>query len=272
MTGFQGGAWLRSLPWTVAAVVVLLVITFVAARRAGRHNVIDTAWGLGFCLVAVTSYVTSAGHGNALRRNVLLVLVLVWGLRLAWHIGRRSLGRGEDPRYAELLAKAKGSQTLYALRTVYLGQGLLVLFIGLPVQIGMFERGPLGIVGWLGIAVWAVGLFFEAVGDHQMASFRADPANRGKVIDVGLWRYTRHPNYFGDACVWVGLFLVAAQRWPGVLTVLSPAVMVYLLANGSGKKVLERSMIKRPGYRAYMQRTSGFLPLPPRRSRSGPTG
>ena len=263
--GYDWSAYLHSLPWTVGAVAVLLVVFFAIGVRIGRHNVIDVAWGLGFCTVAGTAFLTSIGHGCTVRRVLLLVLVLIWGVRLAWHIGRRSIGKGEDPRYEELLARGKGRPNLYALRVVYLLQGVLVLFISLPVAIGMYEGGRVFVLGWIGVAIWAVGLYFESVGDRQMAAFRADPANRGTLIDVGLWRYTRHPNYFGDACVWAGLFLLSAERWPGVLFVLSPAVMIYLLANGSGKKVLERSMMKRPGYKEYMERTSGFIPLPPKR-------
>ena len=164
-----------------------------------------------------------------------------------------------------MLDKAKGNRTWYAVKVIYLGQGALVFFISLPIQVGMYEHGRFFVLGWLGVVSWAVGLYFEATGDRQMSTFRADPANKGKLIDVGLWRYTRHPNYFGDACVWAGIFLIAAERWPGVLTILSPAVMIYLLANGSGKKVLERSMKKRPGYEDYMRRTSGFFPLPPKK-------
>lgn len=263
--GFDGHGFLLSLPWTVGAIVALLLVTLGCALKAGRHNVIDTAWGLGFCVVAVTTFLTSPSDGSGVRRYVLLVLVLAWGLRLAWHIGRRSLGHGEDPRYAQLLDKAEGNRTLYALKVVYLGQGALVFFVSLPVQVGMFEHGRFFVLGWLGVVVWAVGLYFEATGDKQMATFRSDPENKGKLIDVGLWRYTRHPNYFGDACVWTGIFLVAAERWPGALTVLSLVVMIYLLAFGSGKRVLERSMQKRPGYQDYMRRTSGFVPLPPKK-------
>lgn len=121
------------------------------------------------------------------------------------------------------------------------------------------------IVGWLGVAIWAVGMFFEAVGDAQMSRFKADPANKGTIMDRGLWKFTRHPNYFGDACIWVGMFLLAAERWPGVLTVLSPVAMILLLTKGSGAANLERHMAQRPGYRDYMARTSGFVPLPPKR-------
>ena len=265
ITDFDGSGFLASVPWTIGALIVLLALTFACALKAGRHNVIDTAWGLGFCVVAVTTFVTSPAAGSGVRRYVLLVLVVAWAVRLSWHIGRRSLGKGEDPRYTELLDKAQGNRTLYAIRVVYAGQGLLVFFISLPIQVGMFERGHFFVLGWLGVLVWAIGLFFEATGDKQMEAFKSDDANVGRLIDVGLWRYTRHPNYFGDACVWAGLFLIAAERWPGVLTVLSPAVMIYLLANGSGKRVLERSMMKRAGYEDYMRRTSGFVPLPPKK-------
>ncbi len=268
-SGFAGAHFLAALPVVALAVAVLLAGFFGLGVRLRRHNVVDTGWGLGFAVVAVTAYLRSVGHGDGGRRALLLVLVVIWGVRLAGHVGRRSAGKGEDPRYEELLGKAKGNRNLYALRMVYALQGLLILFVSLPVQIGMFERGPVRAIGWLGVAVWAVGLFFEAVGDRQMAAFRSDPANRGQLIDVGLWRYTRHPNYFGDACVWIGLYLLVAERWPGVLTVLSPIVMIYLLAFGSGKRVLERSMMKRPGYADYAARTSGFVPRPPRRAPSG---
>ena len=114
-----------------------------------------------------------------------------------------------------------------------------MFIISAPIQVGVFESGAVGVIGWIGLAVWLVGVFFEAVGDHQMESFRRDPANKGKVIDSGLWRYTRHPNYFGDACVWWGIFLVAAEQWPGVLTVFAPVIMTLLLTRGSGARILE---------------------------------
>lgn len=151
------------------------------------------------------------------------------------------------------------------LTVVYGLQGGLAFLISLPIQVGVDERSGVTPFAWAGVAVWAVGLAFEAIGDAQKARFMADPANRGAILDRGLWRSTRHPNYFGDACVWVGIFLVAAGSWPGVLTIGSPIVMIYLLAFGSGKRVTERRMADRPGWAAYARRTSGFFPLPPRR-------
>jgi steroid 5-alpha reductase family enzyme len=167
---------------------------------------------------------------------------------------------------------------------IYGLQALLVLMISLPVQVGMVfsghhvEDGDIdpymspanlldpGPIAFAGIAVWAVGLFFEAVGDWQLKRFKADPANKGKVMDRGLWRYTRHPNYFGDACVWWGIFLVSAETGIGVFTVLSPIAMTLFLTKGSGAALTEKRMAGRPGFDEYVARTSGFFPLPPKRS------
>jgi steroid 5-alpha reductase family enzyme len=165
-----------------------------------------------------------------------------------------------------MLASAPGNPTWYAVRKVYLTQGAVMWFVSLPVQVACFEPAPLGPVAWVGVLLWLVGFFFETVGDWQLTRFRNDPASKGQVLDTGLWRYTRHPNYFGDACVWWGLSLVAFTSWPGVLTILSPLLMTWLLAKGTGKPLLEKDMAsRRPGYADYVRRTSGFVPLPPRK-------
>ncbi|WP_375475879.1 DUF1295 domain-containing protein [uncultured Jatrophihabitans sp.] len=268
MSSFDTSAFFETVGWSAAAVAVVLLATFGCAKIAGRHNVIDTTWGLLFVTAAVVSFVCSAGYGDGLRRYLLLLLPGLWGLRLAYYVLRRSLGKGEDPRYDEMLNKAKGNRDLYALRMVYVLQGLLALVISSPIIVGAFEPRPLRVVGWLGVAVWAVGLFFEAVGDAQMQTWRADPAHKGQVIDVGLWRYTRHPNYFGDACVWWGTFLIAADSLPGVVTIYAPIIMTLLLTKGSGARILEKHMSKRDGWEEYAARTSMFFPLPPRKPRA----
>ncbi|MDI1464058.1 DUF1295 domain-containing protein [Catellatospora sp. KI3] len=250
----------------LAALAVVLA-AFAVGVGKGLHRVVDVAWGLGFAAVAVTTYALSAGHGDPVRRALVTVLTVVWGVRLAAHIAWRGRGHGEDPRYEKLLSRARGSRTWYALRTVYLLQWAIMWFVSLPVQVAQYDADPP--TWWLapGAALWAVGLFFEAVGDAQLVRFTADPANRGKVLDTGLWRYTRHPNYFGDACVWWGLWLLAAASgWAGAATVLSPLLMTWLLAAKSGKPLLEAGLLRRrPGYREYIERTSGFVPRPPRR-------
>ena len=263
MSNFDTSHFLHALPVTLLAVVAVLAITYTSAKIAHRHNVIDVAWGMLFVAIAVVG--CALGTADGARRTVLLLLPLLWGLRLAVHIGRRSLGKGEDPRYDKLLSKAKGSRDLYALRMVYLLQGVLALLISAPIQVGMFEPGGLGPLGYLGIVVWVVGVLFEGIGDAQMERFRADPTHKGKVIDVGLWRYTRHPNYFGDACVWWGIYLVAAEHWPGVLTLPAPMIMTLLLTKGSGARILEQHMSTRAGWDEYAARTSMFFPRPPRK-------
>jgi steroid 5-alpha reductase family enzyme len=240
---------------TAGALVLLMAITFAVGVRLGRHSVIDVAWGTGIALVAVVALVTSVGHGLTDRRVALLVTAVIWGLRLAVHISRR---RGEDPRYRDLLARAPGNKNAYALRVVYLPQALILWLACLPIQAGMYERAPLCAAG---LALWAVGFVFEAVGDWQLARFKADPAHAGLIMDCGLWRYTRHPNYFGDACMWWGLFVIGGN----LVTVFSPLLMTYILTRGTGQRLSDRRMASRPEYAAYMERTSGFLPLPPKK-------
>jgi steroid 5-alpha reductase family enzyme len=271
VSGFDGPAFAAALPWTGAAVAVVSAGAFAAARAAGRWNVVDTAWGLFFVAAGLAAAIASIGHGCTGRRWLLAGLVTVWGLRLAIHVGRRSAGRGEDPRYTELLQRGLPSPVANAILKVFLPQAVLAFVISAPLQVGPFESAGLGPVAFIGVALWAVGLFFEAVGDAQLDRYKAwkkaQPAGevRDRVLDTGLWRYTRHPNYFGDACVWWGMFLVAAEHWPGVLTIPAPLIMTYLLTLGSGQRNLERTMSKRPGYPEYMRRTSGFFPLPPKR-------
>jgi steroid 5-alpha reductase family enzyme len=248
---------------SLSAVVLLMAVTAWEGRRLGRVSVVDTTWGLGFVVVAAVAGVV--GDGVGWRRLVLLVVVGVWGLRLAWHMHRRNSGKGEDPRYTQLLSKETGNPTLVAIRRVYAVQGLAVWFVSLPIQVS--AASGQGVVGMAaaGLGLWALGLAFEALGDKQLVDFKADPANRGRVMDRGLWSWTRHPNYFGDACVWWGIWLVAASAWPGGLTVLSPLAMTYFLVFATGARLLEEHLGGRPGYAAYQQRTSYFLPRPPRK-------
>jgi steroid 5-alpha reductase family enzyme len=258
-------ALIVTLAATAAALLAVMAITLAVALRVGRHSVVDVTWGLGFALVALVALGTSAGHGTGARRALITAATVIWGVRLASYIGRRNRGQGEDPRYEEMLAKAPGNRTWYAFRKVYLTQAGLIWLISIPVQAAMFAPGrlwPLLIVGGL---VWLTGLVFESVGDWQLARFKAGPAHQGQVMNRGLWRYTRHPNYFGDACVWWGLFAISIGSWLGLVTIFSPIIMTFLLAAGSGKPITEGRMSQRPGYADYVARTSGFFPLPPRR-------
>jgi steroid 5-alpha reductase family enzyme len=250
---------------SAAALVVVFAVTFGIARRIGRYNVVDVAWGLGF--IAVAAVAAILGHGDPSRRWLLLVLVAIWALRLSSHIQRRSAGKGEDPRYADLLRDAGVGQVI---RKVFAVQGFAIWFISLPLQLsavcGPTPR-PLLAVTAAGILVWMAGLGFEAVGDHQLRVFKADPAHSGVVMDRGLWAWTRHPNYFGDATVWWGLWLITIAGWRSLTTVLSPTLMTYFLVWVTGARLTEKYMKGRPGFAEYQQRTSFFIPRPPRSAR-----
>ncbi|OEV06760.1 DUF1295 domain-containing protein [Streptomyces nanshensis] len=276
MTGFPWGAFGVNLAVSAAAALAVMLVTFGAALAKGVHRIVDVAWGLGFTAVAAVTFALSAGHGDPAARLLVTALTAVWGLRLSGHIALRGRGHGEDPRYERLLARGRGDPRLYALRTVYLLQGALVWLVSLPVQAAQYVPGPLSGQRWalLGAAtlVWLTGFVFETVGDAQLARFKADPAARdvtgARVMDRGLWRWTRHPNYFGDFLVWWGLWLTACGDVAvAAATLVSPLVMSLLLTKGSGKRLLERQLADRPGYAAYRERTSGFFPLPPRRTR-----
>ncbi|MFL6108180.1 MAG: DUF1295 domain-containing protein [Marmoricola sp.] len=267
MNGFSVGDFLVVTAIALVAVAALMGLTAELAQRTGRVSVVDTVWGPGFIVVSVVSVlvanaisdVEAVGDRNG-RAWILLAMVSVWGIRLASHIGKRSHGAGEDPRYEELMARGPGG----IVRKVLLPQGLAIWFVSMPVQVGVVSRDGSGWIIVLGLLLWAGGLAFEAIGDRQLAAYKQDP-DRGPVMDRGLWRYTRHPNYFGDACVWWGIYLVSASALPGVFTILSPIAMTYFLVFATGARLLEKTMMQRPGYPEYAARTSMFFPLPPKR-------
>jgi len=266
VSGLPAGPFGVTVLVTAAALLIMLAVTFLVALKLGRHAVVDTAWGIGIALAALVSLLASAGHGQPARRYLLLTASVVWGLRLAGYVTWRNRGKGEDPRYRDLLSRAKGNRNVYALRTVYLLQAAILWLACLPVQAGMLERaqvGPLAVVGGL---LWMAGFVFESVGDWQLARFKADPAHQGLIMDRGLWRYTRHPNYFGDFCMWWGLFLIALGSWAEVPAIVAPLLMTYILTRGTGQRLTDQRMAAtRPRYADYAARTSGFIPLPPRR-------
>lgn len=244
------------------AVMTAFWLFSLARRDAG---VADIAWGLVFVAIAWASYAAGEGSDGML---LAALLTSVWGLRLAFHIGRRNLGEAEeDRRYARMRKKRPGIFWLWSYVMVFLLQGVLALLVSMALtSLGSAEPGSIGFVCWIGVAVFAIGLACEAIGDAQLTAFRRDPTTKGQVMDRGLWKYTRHPNYFGDATVWWGLWLVAVGAGAAWWTFLGPLLMSYLIVNVSGVKLLEADMAeRRPGYREYMERTSAFVPLPPKK-------
>ncbi|WP_199785970.1 MULTISPECIES: DUF1295 domain-containing protein [Actinomycetes] len=248
---------------TAGVTLLAVTLTFGIARLRRRYDTIDTFWGLGFALVAVVSF--PFGTGPLALRLTTAALTVVWGVRLAVHLHLRNRGKPEDPRYQQIVERAGANPGFRIFVRTYLMQAAVLWFVSLPVQFAMSGKG-FGLTAWLGVLGWLVGFAFETVGDEQLRRFRANPANRGQVLDTGLWRYTRHPNYFGDACVWWGLYLLACSTWPGAATILSPVAMTFTLARGTGKPMLEKGLRQtRPGYADYIARTSGFFPLPPKK-------
>jgi steroid 5-alpha reductase family enzyme len=276
MTGLQLASIIagpgRVLPIAAAAVAVLILGTWLISLRLHDASVIDPLWGPAFVVVALVAAL--AGEGCRSRRWLIFAMTAAWGLRLGYHITRRKLSEpGEDRRYKAMREAHPGNFPLWSLRSVYLVQGVMVLIVALPLQVAAHSAARLNWAIVPGVVVYAIGLGFEAIGDSQLRRFKSDPQNRGKVMDRGLWRYTRHPNYFGDASVWWGLWLVALQAGGAWWTVVSPMLMTLLLVRVSGKGLLEKDMRKRrPEYEDYIRRTSGFIPLPPRRAERTDSG
>lgn len=249
-----------------ALVAALMLAVWVESVRRRDVSIIDPVWGPAFVLVALAGVL--AGDGDATRRWLLLALTAAWGLRLGLHLLRRKRGEPEeDRRYAAMRARRGDAFARWSLVWIFGTQGVLVLVVGLPLVVAADQAPETTLAVLPGVLLWAVGLAFEAIGDEQLRRFKADPASAGQVMDRGLWRYTRHPNYFGDACVWWGLWLVALPQTGAWWTVVGPIVMTVLLVRVSGAKLLESDIAdRRPGYAEYIRRTSGFVPLPPRRA------
>jgi steroid 5-alpha reductase family enzyme len=253
---------------TAAVLAGCMLILWLISIRIQDMSIVDIFWGPGFGMVALVTYFLSDGVGVDARRMLVTALTVIWSARLGAYLFWRNHGKGEDPRYTAAFRNRYPSNLhLHTLLKVFLLQGALIWLISMPVQVAQFLVVPerLGVPAMLGAALWTVGFGFEAVADGQLARFKTNPAHRGRILDTGLWRYTRHPNYFGNACLWWGLFLIACDHWIGLTTVFAPLLMTHFLLNVTGKKLLEKRMQRsRPEYAAYVARTSGFFPRPPR--------
>ena len=251
---------------SAVAILALMLCTWVLSVLVKNASIVDIVWGLGFVLVAWVVRVSA--DGNDARQWLLTTMVSVWGLRLGGYLFWRNHGNGEDFRYRAMRKHYGPKFPIISLATVFGLQGVLMFVVSLPVQLGQADATPdVGPIAYAGVAVWLVGLFFEVVGDAQLAKFKANPANSGTVMNTGLWRYTRHPNYFGDACIWWGIGIVAAETGSGAWGLIGSLVMTVLLRRVSGVTLLEKSLVKRrEGYNEYVARTSPFIPRPPKKA------
>lgn len=234
---------------------------FVVSLIKKRNDVADVAWGLGFVLLSWVSYLTTQLSG--VRGLLVITLVSIWGFRLAWHIYSRNKGKTEDYRYQEWRKQWGDLFYLRSYLQVYLLQGLFLFVIVLPVLIINKNAGPaLGILDIVGVLVWLTGFFFESVGDAQLASFKKNPTNKGHLIQTGLWKYTRHPNYFGEVTQWWGIWLIALNTPFGWLGIIGPLTITFVILKVSGVPLLEKKMVENPEFAEYKRRTSMFFPLP----------
>jgi steroid 5-alpha reductase family enzyme len=244
----------------IAAAAFLTWLLSVSKRNA---SIVDSLWPLLF-LIAAAAYAAAVPQLTP-RAIGVLILVTIWGLRLSIHITRRNWGGGEDRRYQAIRAR---NQPHFALKSLYLVfelQALLAWIVALPLYAAITASSPLGILDLAGCLLWLLGFCFEAVGDWQLAGFKADPANRGRVLDRGLWRYTRHPNYFGEFVLWWGFYLIALAAG-GWWSMAGPMLMSVLLLRVSGVTLLEKDIgERRPAYADYRRRTNAFFPGPPKR-------
>lgn len=250
---------------TLVVTATLMLSVWAISITLHDASIVDIFWGIGFALIATFSWAVAEGYEP--RRSLIAVLTGIWGGRLALYLLWRNWGREEDYRYQAMRRRHGERFTFVSLYSVFALQGALMWLVSLPVQVASSSPTPTAWT-WVdaaGVALWGMGLFCESVGDWQLARFKGDPANQGKVMDRGLWAYTRHPNYFGDACVWWGLFLIALATPTGKWVIFSPVLMTFFLLRVSGVPLLERRMVKtRPEYAEYARRTSAFVPWFPK--------
>lgn len=256
---FEAGIWLSGLP----VLVVAATLTWLVSLPLRNVSIADVLWGL--MLFAAGVLYALGSDPRAPRLPVVLWLLALWAARLSFYITARNSGKGEDRRYQDIRARHSPGFALKSLYVVFWFQALLAWIISLPLLGAFASNQPIGWLDYLGVAFWIVGFIFEAGGDWQLAKFRKEPANAGRVMDQGLWRFTRHPNYFGEFCTWWGFYFMAlsAGAW---WSVPGPLLLTFLLLRFSGVRLLEKDIgNRRPQYADYVLKTNAFFPGPPRK-------
>jgi steroid 5-alpha reductase family enzyme len=254
------------LGWNLVAVTGMMFVGWLLSLIYKNVTLVDSLWGLGFVLIAWISFGLSEGYMG--RKILIVVVTTAWGLRLSAHLAWRNWGKGEDPRYGSWRRASGESFWIISLFKVFLLQALFLWVIALAVQYGQIPAQPAHLtwLDFLGVIIWLIGFGFESVSDWQLARFKADAANRGKVMDRGLWAYSRHPNYFGESVVWWGIFLIALSTPNSGWTVISPLVITAVLLKMTGIPLMEKTIVDtRPDYRDYSRRTPAFIPWFPKK-------
>lgn len=253
--------------YILVLVVLLIYFTsvFAIAQSKKNNGLIDIAWGMGFVVAAITSLVISKEINT--RGLLVTALILLWGLRLSFHLFKRNWNKPEDYRY-KAMRERWGDSNPYVTSyiRVFMPQLILLFIIVQPVlRVNLKNGGSLGLLDAVGLLIWIFGYFFEVVGDWQLKQFISNPENKGRLMKSGLWKYSRHPNYFGEATMWWGIFIIAMSVPGSVFTVISPIVITYLLLFVSGVPLLEKKYENHPEFKEYAEKTSIFFPLPPKK-------
>ncbi|MGD8990524.1 MAG: DUF1295 domain-containing protein [Desulfobacterales bacterium] len=254
------------LGWNLAAVIGMMFCGWMLSLVKKNVTLVDSLWGLGFVLIAWITFGLTDGYPG--RQLLLAGLTSVWGVRLSAHLTWRNWGKAEDPRYGSWRQASGERFWILSLFKVFLLQALFLWVIALAIQYGQVSPQP---AHWtwldiLGFIIWLVGFFFESVSDWQLERFKADSENRGKVLDCGLWHYSRHPNYFGESLIWWGLFLIALSTPGSWWTVVSPLIITAVLLKMTGIPLMEKTIVNtRPGYADYIRRTPAFFPWFPKK-------
>ncbi len=250
--------------YVLFSLIVYMTIWFFIALAKKRNDVADVAWGPGFIVVAVISFIIAGSYSH--RTLIVSLLILIWGVRLAFHIGKRHIGKPEDARYAKWRKEWGKTFLLRTFLQVFMLQGFLLFLVAVPIMfIIAAPPSPIGIPDILGICIWILGFTFEAVSDWQLAQFLKTPSKKGWVMTTGLWKYSRHPNYFGEVTLWWGIYIIALSVPNGWLSIIGPLTITYLILKVSGIPMLEEGFRDNPDFQQYKQRTSAFIPLPPRK-------
>lgn len=254
------------MAWMFFYVLTFMTLVFIVSWKLRRTDIVDISWGLAFVVAAVASFLVNDYHvkigWNV--QTLTTALVIVWAARLSYAMYKRIRSHPEDKRYAALRRNWKGNIALNTYLRVFVIQGILATLISIAViHINSSLPTTLDTYAYAGLAVWTIGFLFEAIGDLQLKRFLAKPANKGKLMTEGLWKYTRHPNYFGEATMWLGIFIIALSTPYGWVAVIAPVMIGYLLLFVSGVPLTEKAFENKPGWSAYKNRTSKFVPLPP---------
>jgi len=253
------------LLWKVTFIIfAYMTIWFFIAIAKKRNDVADIAWGPGFIVVALISLIIA---GNISHRALIVSsLVLIWGVRLAVHIGNRHLGKPEDARYAKWRKEWGKTFLIRSFLQVFMLQGILLIIVAIPIiMIIVSPPSPITILDILGIVIWLLGFSFETVSDRQLVRFLKRSSGSGEIMTTGLWRYSRHPNYFGEVTLWWGIYFIALSVPNGWLSICGPLMITFLILKVSGIPMLEEAFRDNPDFQQYKQRTSAFIPLPPRK-------